>query len=79
MEFLLVALVLGALASLPFDFGRKLWLPKMGITFAALTVTYAIWAYVDPPQLTRLGLRLGLPETVRNQEEFLNAYKKHIA
>jgi energy-coupling factor transport system ATP-binding protein len=35
--------------------------------------------YVDPPQLTRLGLRLGLPEIVRNQEEFLNAYKKHIA
>ena len=35
--------------------------------------------YVNPPQLTRLGLRLGLPETVRNQEEFLNAYKKHIA
>jgi energy-coupling factor transport system ATP-binding protein len=34
--------------------------------------------YVDPPQLTRLGLRLGLPEIVRNQEEFLNAYKKHI-
>jgi len=35
--------------------------------------------YVDPPQLTRLGLRLGMPEIVRNQEEFLNAYKKHIA
>ena len=35
--------------------------------------------YVDPPQLTRLGLRLELPEIVRNQEEFLNAYKKHIA
>ena len=35
--------------------------------------------YVDPPQLTRLGLRLGLPETVRNQEEFLNAYKKYSA
>ncbi len=35
--------------------------------------------YVDPPQLTRLGLRLGFPETVRNQEEFLNAYKKNIA
>jgi energy-coupling factor transport system ATP-binding protein len=34
--------------------------------------------YVDPPQLTRLGLRLGLPEIVCNQEEFLNAYKKHI-
>ena len=35
--------------------------------------------YVDPPQLTRLGLRLGLKEVVRNQTEFLNAYKKHIA
>jgi energy-coupling factor transport system ATP-binding protein len=32
--------------------------------------------YVDPPQLTRLGKRLGLKETVRNQEEFLNALKK---
>jgi energy-coupling factor transport system ATP-binding protein len=32
--------------------------------------------YVDPPQLTRLGKRLGLKETVRNQEEFLNAMKK---
>jgi energy-coupling factor transport system ATP-binding protein len=31
--------------------------------------------YVDPPQLTRLGLRLGLSEIVRNQEEFLKAYK----
>jgi len=28
--------------------------------------------YVDPPQLTRLGKRLGLKETVRNQEEFLD-------
>ena len=27
--------------------------------------------YVDPPQLTRLGKRLGFKETVRNQEEFL--------
>ncbi len=27
--------------------------------------------YVDPPQLTRLGKRLGLEETVRTQEEFL--------
>jgi len=32
--------------------------------------------YVDPPQLTRLGLRLGLKETVRTQEEFLTAIKK---
>jgi len=31
--------------------------------------------YVDPPQLTRLGKRLGLKETVRNQEEFLKALK----
>ena len=29
--------------------------------------------YVDPPQLTRLGKRLGLKKTVRNQEEFLQA------
>lgn len=35
--------------------------------------------YVDPPQLTRLGLRLGLNEIVRNQSEFLNAYKKRAA
>ena len=34
--------------------------------------------YVDPPQLTRLGLRLELPEIVRNQEEFLNVYKKQF-
>lgn len=32
--------------------------------------------YVDPPQLTRLGKRLGLKNTVRNQEDFLNALKK---
>lgn len=32
--------------------------------------------YVDPPQLTRLGKRLGLKRTVRNQEEFLNALKR---
>ncbi len=32
--------------------------------------------YVDPPQLTRLGKRLGLKNTVRDQEEFLNALKK---
>jgi energy-coupling factor transport system ATP-binding protein len=29
--------------------------------------------YVDPPQLTRLGKRLGFGQTVRNQEEFLAA------
>jgi energy-coupling factor transport system ATP-binding protein len=32
--------------------------------------------YVDPPQLTRLGLRLGLEKVVRNQEEFLVELKK---
>ena len=32
--------------------------------------------YVDPPQLTRLGKRLGFKETVRNQEEFLAGLKK---
>jgi energy-coupling factor transport system ATP-binding protein len=29
--------------------------------------------YVDPPQLTRLGRRLGFKQVVRNQEEFLQA------
>ena len=32
--------------------------------------------FVDPPQLTRLGKRLGLEQTVRNQAEFLAALKK---
>lgn len=32
--------------------------------------------YVDPPQLTRLAKRLGFKDTVRNQEEFLNALRK---
>ena len=32
--------------------------------------------YVDPPQLTRLGKRLGIKKTVRNQEEFLTAVEK---
>jgi energy-coupling factor transport system ATP-binding protein len=32
--------------------------------------------YVDPPQLTRLGKRLGFSNTVRNQDEFLAALKK---
>jgi energy-coupling factor transport system ATP-binding protein len=31
--------------------------------------------YVEPPQLTRLGKRLGLQETVRNQEEFLKTLR----
>ena len=34
--------------------------------------------YVEPPQLTRLGLRLGLKETVRNQEEFLTAIQGRV-
>ena len=34
--------------------------------------------YVDPPQLTRLGKRLGLKETVRDQEEFLRAIKNNL-
>ena len=32
--------------------------------------------FVDPPQLTRLGKKLGFKETVRNQEEFLNILRK---
>lgn len=32
--------------------------------------------YVDPPQLTRLGKRLGFNRTVRNQDEFLAALKE---
>lgn len=31
--------------------------------------------YVDPPQLTRLGKRLGFKEIVRNQDDFLNAIR----
>ncbi len=31
--------------------------------------------YVDPPQLTRLGKRLGFRQTIRNQAEFLNALR----
>lgn len=32
--------------------------------------------YVDPPQLTRLGKRLGFEKTVRTQDEFLTVLKK---
>lgn len=32
--------------------------------------------YVDPPQLTRLGKRLGFSQTVRNQDEFLAELKR---
>lgn len=32
--------------------------------------------YVDPPQLTRLGKQLGLPQTVRNQDDFLKYYRQ---
>jgi energy-coupling factor transport system ATP-binding protein len=31
--------------------------------------------FVDPPQLTRLGNRLGLPQTVRSQADFLQVYR----
>jgi energy-coupling factor transport system ATP-binding protein len=31
--------------------------------------------YVDPPQLTRLGKRLGFKDTVRNEDDFLSALK----
>lgn len=34
--------------------------------------------YVDPPQLTRLGKRLGFKQTVRNQEEFLTTFKNKV-
>ncbi len=34
--------------------------------------------YVDPPQLTRLGKRLGFKETVLTQEDFLISLKKSI-
>lgn len=32
--------------------------------------------YVDPPQLTRLAKRLGFSQVVRDQEEFLHAYRQ---
>jgi energy-coupling factor transport system ATP-binding protein len=32
--------------------------------------------FVDPPQLTRLGMRLGFRKTVRNEEEFLAALRE---
>ena len=35
--------------------------------------------YVEPPQLTRLGKRLGFKNTVRNQEEFLDILKSSAA
>jgi len=33
--------------------------------------------YVDPPQLTRLGKRLGLPGVVCTPDEFLEAYQRY--
>lgn len=35
--------------------------------------------YVDPPQITRLGLRLGLAEVVCTPQEFLDAFERHCA
>lgn len=32
--------------------------------------------YVDPPQLTRLGKRLGFKDTVKNENDFLAAWQK---
>ena len=32
--------------------------------------------YVEPPQLTRLGRRLGLPQIVSDQASFLHAYRR---
>ena len=32
--------------------------------------------FVDPPQLTRLGKSLGLPETARDRDTFLRAFRK---
>lgn len=34
--------------------------------------------YVDPPQLARLGKKLGLKKTVKNEDEFLSAYQAEI-
>lgn len=34
--------------------------------------------YVDPPQLTRLGKKLELKNTVKNEEEFLREYQARI-
>ncbi len=34
--------------------------------------------FVDPPQLTRLGVSIGLADTVCTQEEFLEAYQKQF-
>lgn len=34
--------------------------------------------YVEPPQPSRLGKRLGFSETVISQDEFLTGYKKFI-
>lgn len=33
--------------------------------------------FVDPPQLTRLGKELGLPQTVNDQDSFLDAFRQH--
>jgi energy-coupling factor transport system ATP-binding protein len=40
----------------------------------ALTATY-----ITPPQLTRLGLRLGLPEVILNTKEFITSYQRKLA
>ena len=32
--------------------------------------------YIDPPQLTRLAKKIGLAESIRDQQEFLAAFRK---
>ena len=52
----------------------------LGVDDEASFIQEAILAetFVEPPQLTRLGKRLGLSETVISQDEFLAAYKNSI-
>jgi energy-coupling factor transport system ATP-binding protein len=35
--------------------------------------------YVDPPQITRLGMRLGLPRVVKDTQDFLDTYRQTLS
>ena len=35
--------------------------------------------YVDPPQITRLGMRLGLPKIVKDTQAFLDTYRRTLS